>query len=96
MRQIGRWGTSGARNIAEGYDSQVEWGKCLRSGLQHWVLTDQDGTVAPGQTVIVVRRGRPMALRNTGDSIVLINPSGQAVDTKSYGSASSGRLFTFE
>jgi hypothetical protein len=54
---------------------------------QDWTLTAQDGTVAPGQTVIVVRRGRPMSLRNTGDSVVLLNPTGETADTKSYGNA---------
>ncbi len=65
-------------------------------GQQHWVLTAQDGVAASGHTVIIVRRGRPMFLNNTGDTIVLINPSGQTVDIESYGNAPSGKLFNFD
>lgn len=65
-------------------------------GQQDWQLTAQDGVVAPGQVLIVVRRGRPMSLRNTGDTIVLVSPAGQTVDTKSYGQAQSGQLFQFQ
>ncbi len=72
------------------------WRITNAEGQQSWMLTAQDGTVAPGQTMIVVRRGRSMSLRNSGDSIVLINPSGQIVDTRSYGNAPSGKLFRFE
>lgn len=72
------------------------WRVTNAAGQQSWLLTAQDGVVAPGQTVVVVRRGRPMALRNTGDTIVLVNPTGQTLDTKSYGQALSGQLFAFE
>jgi hypothetical protein len=54
---------------------------------QEWLLTPQDGVVQPGQTVIVLRRNRAMSLRNAGDTIVLVSPTGQAVDPKSYGQA---------
>jgi hypothetical protein len=33
-------------------------------GQQNWLLSDQDAVVAPRQVLIVVRRGRPMPLRN--------------------------------
>lgn len=63
----------------------------------YWVLTDEDGTVGPGQTVTVRRRGRPMGLNNQGeDTIKLVSPGGQTVDQESYGNASSGAVFTFE
>jgi hypothetical protein len=65
-------------------------------GQQEWLLSAQDGVVAGSQPVVVVRRGRPMSLRNSGDTIVLINPAGLAVDTRSYGAAASGVLFHFE
>ena len=44
----------------------------------------------------VVRDRRPMALNNTGDSIVLINPSGETVDEKSYDQVSSGEIVRFD
>jgi len=63
----------------------------------YWGLTDEDGTVGPGQTVTVRRRGRPMALNNQGgDTIKLVSPGGETIDQKSYGNASSGAVFTFE
>jgi hypothetical protein len=36
-----------------------------------------------------------MSLRNTGDTIVLVSPAGQTVDTKSYGQAPS-KVFQFQ
>ncbi len=67
------------------------------SGTSFWVLASADGTVQPGATVIVRRKGRPMSLNNTGgDAIVLVNPAGTTVDQKSYsGNAASGQLFNF-
>jgi hypothetical protein len=65
------------------------------AGTNFWTLEVQDGTVQPGATVIIRRRGRPMSLNNTGDSIVLVNPTGVTVDQKVYGNASSGQLFMF-
>ena len=72
------------------------WRITNAEGQQSWLLTAQDGTVGPGQTVIVVRRGRPVSLRNSGDRIVLVNPGGQMVDTRAYGNAPSGKVFRFE
>lgn len=72
------------------------WRVTNAAGQQAWQLTAQDGIVPPEQVVIIVRQGRPMSLRNTGDTIVLVNTAGQTVDTKSYGQASSGQLFVFE
>lgn len=72
------------------------WRITNAEGQQHWILTAQDGTVAPGQTIIVVRHGRSMSLRNSGDTVVLQNSAGQPVDARSYGSARSGKVFRFE
>jgi hypothetical protein len=73
-------------------------GRRIRNGQgqPEWLLDAQDGAIAAGQTLIIVRRNRPMSLRNTGDSIVLMNPAGQTVDTKSYGPAASGVVFQFQ
>jgi hypothetical protein len=65
-------------------------------GQPEWLLNAQDGVVGAGQTTVIVRRGRPMSLRNNGDSIGLLNPAGLTVATRSYGAAASGVLFTFE
>jgi hypothetical protein len=45
-------------------------------------------------TVVVVRQGRPMPLRNSGDTLVLTDPAGQTADTKAYGLAARGLLFS--
>ncbi len=62
-----------------------------------WALTAADGTVQPGNTIIVVRQSRPMALNNRGgETIVLVNPLGETVDSESYGNAASGQFFEFD
>jgi len=61
-----------------------------------WILTAEDGTAAPGATVIVVRRGRNMFLNNDGDEVALLDDRGVRVDTRTYGQADSGRLFRFD
>ncbi len=68
------------------------------TGNRFWVLDANDGVVAAGDTVIVVRRGRVMALNNSGgDTIMLFEPSGQMIDTKTYvENASSGEFFQFD
>jgi len=83
------------RNTGTSPITLAGWRITNAAGQQHWLLIAQDGVVAPGQTMVVVRHGRPMSLRNSGDTIVLVNPSGQTVDTKSYGNAPSGTLFLF-
>ena len=60
-----------------------------------WLLDTADGAAQPGQTVIIVRRGRPMFLNNNGDTIMLFNPQGQAVDSHIYGQVTSGQFVSF-
>ena len=55
-----------------------------------------DGTVAPGQVVIVLRLGRPMVLLNTGGTVILNNPAGVIVDSKVYPQSNQGAVITFE
>lgn len=78
--------------------SLTDWRIGDSTGTQFWILNNTDGTLAPGQTLIIVRTGRPMFLNNSGgDTIVLINASDDVIDTKSYSqNASSGRLFRFD
>ena len=63
---------------------------------QTWSLTSGDGVIGPGQSVTVIRGGRNMALNNNGDTIRLINPVGQVIDTETYDSAASGQVIMFE
>ena len=60
-----------------------------------WLLDSADGSAQPGQTVTIVRRGRPMFLNNNGDTIMLFNPQGQAVDSQIYGQVTSGQFVSF-
>ena len=62
----------------------------------HWELTGEDGEVNPGATVRVVRNGRPMHLNNDGDTVFLIEPGGDTVDTVSYDEVTSGELVNFQ
>jgi hypothetical protein len=73
----------------------VGWKIGDSSGTAFWELKATDGTVQPGATVLVKRQGRPMSLNNSGDTIVLVNPSGASVDHKVYGAVSSGQVLTF-
>ncbi|MCK4513546.1 hypothetical protein KAW64_17480 [bacterium] len=61
-----------------------------------WELTVDDGIVNPGETKHVIRHGRPMHLTNSGDTILLVEPSGVQVDSKSYDSVSSGDVVYFD
>ena len=65
------------------------------AGTDFWNLDTTDGSVEPESIKKVLRRSRSMFLDNTGDTIRLINPSGNVVDTRSYGSVSSGQLLVF-
>jgi beta-lactamase superfamily II metal-dependent hydrolase len=67
--------------------------------LTAWVLEDASGRVwtlagvgqlAAGQTATVMRAGMPMSLNNTGDTIVLRNDAGQAVDSVTYTATGEG------
>ena len=67
--------------------------------LTEWVLEDASGRVwtlagvgqlGAGQTATVLRAGMPMSLNNTGDTIVLRNDSGQAVDSLTYTATGEG------
>jgi len=61
-----------------------------------WPLTAADGSVSPGQSVTVIRTTRPMSLNNNGDTIRLLNPAGDVIDTETYPGAASGELIVFD
>jgi len=72
------------------------WKLTDSNGTASWELTQADGVAQSGGTITVVRNGRPMYLNNGGDTIVLINPSGDQVDSRAYDSAGSGEHIPFE
>ena len=43
-----------------------------------------------GDEITILRAGQPIALNNGGDTVELLNPSGDVVDGGSYGSAPEG------
>lgn len=83
------------RNVGSCALALTGWRITNGAGLEHWLLTAEDGTVEPGQTVVIVRKARPMSLSNSGDTVVLISPAGQTTDMKAYGPAPVGQLFEF-
>ncbi len=83
------------RNGGAAPQSLVGWRIQDATGAS-WLLTAEDGTAAPGQTVIIVRRGRNMFLNNDGDEVVLVDDQGRRIDTGTYGDAESGQLFRFD
>lgn len=56
-----------------------------------WAL-DAAGVLPPGQSVVVRREGRPMALNNTGDTIELVDPSGRVVHSVTYGNVAPDQV----
>ncbi len=63
--------------------------------LNHAQFNDP-ASIAPGQTVIVVRQGRQMALNNSGDTIRLIDDQNNVLNARTYGNAASGQVLVFE
>ena len=64
-----------------------------------WVLRDSDGRVWPlvslgeiaaGSSATIVRDGMPMSLNNAGDTIEVVNASGEVVDSFTYATSSEG------
>lgn len=86
------------RNNTDASITLASWRIGDSTGNHFWILNATDGTITPGATVIIVRSGRRMSLNNSGgDTIVLINASGNTIDTEVYSeNASSGRLFRFD
>lgn len=60
---------------------------------QHWVL-DSLGTIQSGESKTIRRAGQPMVMNNNGDSISLIDPSGNPVQTVTYSKAGQGQRVT--
>ncbi len=59
------------------------------AGARVWTLAEV-GTLAAGASVAVRREGMPMSLDNDGDSIALVDPAGQVVDSVSYAASQPG------
>lgn len=61
--------------------------------LDNWILRDKDlntlkldelGTLTPGERKNILRNGRDLSLNNRCETVELINPSGEIVDSVSY------------
>ena len=68
--------------------------------LQAWRIRDlaerewdlsSEGALDPGETREITRDGRPMALNNSGDALVLIDPDGAIVQSVSYDKTREGQ-----
>lgn len=69
--------------------------------LVGWKLRDNTGktwsldvldTLQPGQEKTIKRKGQPMAMNNNGDTIDLVNPTGEVVQTVTYSRAEEGEI----
>jgi hypothetical protein len=82
-------------DIENGSDSPVSLvGWRLRdSAGSEWRL-DQDGSIPARATVSIKRNTRPMALSNSGDSVDLIDPTGNLAQRVTYGPAAEGVTIT--
>ncbi len=68
----------------------------LRDRAQKTWSLDSLGTIAPGQSVEIRRQGQPMALNNSGgDTVELVAPSGEVVDTVTYSSTVEDQTIPF-
>lgn len=56
-----------------------------------WSLAPQ-GDIAAGESKTIIRCGMPMSLNNSGDLIMLLNASGQEIDTYEYPAVSEGQM----
>jgi endonuclease/exonuclease/phosphatase family metal-dependent hydrolase len=84
------------RNVSVNSVALTGWTLRDASGAR-WNLDTTDGSVAPGETKIITRKGRAMALDNQGgDTVRLFDPAGNLVHEKSYsGTIASGVLVEF-
>ncbi len=53
------------------------------------------GTVDPGQRIEFRRNGQSMALNNNGDTIELLDATGNIVDSAKYEEISEGEVIAF-
>lgn len=61
---------------------------------QRWRL-DVLGTLQPGEQQQIRREGQEMALNNDGDTVELVSPQGEIIDTVAYDRAAPGQQFSF-
>ncbi|MCI0636328.1 MAG: lamin tail domain-containing protein, partial [Actinobacteria bacterium] len=88
----------------EGNENQNEEVTLINRGgqpqpLANWRLLDLTrkgwslgGTIAPSETLRVVREGQQMALNNGGDTVDLVDAAGNVVHSVTYGSAEEGEF----
>ena len=81
------------KNVGTEAVSMVGW-KLRDLAGNTWDL-DSLATINAGQQKTIKRNGQSMALNNGGDTVELLNPDGDIVQTESYGSAAEGQTITF-
>jgi hypothetical protein len=74
--------------------SMVGW-RLRDLAQQHWIL-DSLGALQSGESKTILRAGQPMVMNNNGDSISLIDPSGNSVQTVTYSQVGQGVRVTPE
>ena len=80
------------RNTSGDAISLSGWTLRDRSGLT-WDLTPE-GSLQPGESKVIVRRGRGMSLNNSGDEITLLDQSSAEHDRFAYATSSEGVRIT--
>ncbi len=88
------------RNLSAGSIDLCGW-RIQDSAGNFWRLDRQDsnqanGRLARGRTVTIRRRGRPMTLSNSGDTIALFDSAGNLVETKTFGPTKTGEIVRTE
>lgn len=76
-------------------DKQVDlFGWIIEDGSTDRHTFSQSQIIEAGATVIIPRADSAIALNNTGDTLELLDPNNDVVDTVTYGNASKGSLYT--
>jgi hypothetical protein len=70
--------------------SLIGW--TLRDKSNHMMDLSPLGSIPAGQSKKIVRNGSPLSLNNDGDTITLLGPSNQEVDSFAYTSSSPGQV----
>ena len=83
------------RNLGSSVVTLAQWQIAMGNGGA-WLLDAGDGSVAPGQVTIVKRLGRPVPLLNVGGTLILVNPTGETLDTRVYGPSNIGQIIQFD
>lgn len=67
-------------------------GWSLRDADNHFVDLSELGSIAAGASLKIVRNGSPLSLNNDGDTIRLLGPNNEQVDSFAYTGSSEGQV----